>query len=309
MKFEMKKSHIAKAVAVALSGAAFTAAHAAPVLITDGAGTSATIADAGYFQPGAGPTGGASPSGIGLSYLGKEFIAWDNQASNYTLTVGGAIVGGASADGGNGVVNNPLSATAVGPIGGTITISSNFGGGGSGWRFTEMVEISSPGHVSVSVTLTNMTNATAKDVLWGVGFDPDQGRNFGLGLNSTHNVIDAVGLGSSVTASYGAVSITLADTTKGFAAGVTPYIDSLGGSCCSPVDPGFMFAAGQAAGFAVDGDYSINLAYQLGDIGPGHSATIGYEYIMAVPEPETYAMLLAGLGLIGFSARRRRISA
>ena len=28
--------------------------------------------------------------------------------------------------------------------------------------------------------------------------------------------------------------------------------------------------------------------------------------VAAVPEPETYAMLLAGLGLIGFSARRRQ---
>jgi hypothetical protein len=26
----------------------------------------------------------------------------------------------------------------------------------------------------------------------------------------------------------------------------------------------------------------------------------------AIPEPETYAMLLAGLGLLGFAARRRK---
>ena len=28
--------------------------------------------------------------------------------------------------------------------------------------------------------------------------------------------------------------------------------------------------------------------------------------LTAVPEPETYAMLLAGLGLVGFAARRRK---
>jgi hypothetical protein len=30
-------------------------------------------------------------------------------------------------------------------------------------------------------------------------------------------------------------------------------------------------------------------------------------YVTAVPEPESYAMLLAGLGLMGFIARRRRV--
>jgi hypothetical protein len=31
-----------------------------------------------------------------------------------------------------------------------------------------------------------------------------------------------------------------------------------------------------------------------------------YGFAAAVPEPETYAMLLAGLGLLGFTARRRQ---
>jgi len=33
-----------------------------------------------------------------------------------------------------------------------------------------------------------------------------------------------------------------------------------------------------------------------------------YQYAFSVPEPETYAMLLAGLGLLGFMARRRKES-
>jgi hypothetical protein len=35
-------------------------------------------------------------------------------------------------------------------------------------------------------------------------------------------------------------------------------------------------------------------------------STTAVSAIAAVPEPETYAMLLAGLGLVGFAARRRR---
>ena len=35
---------------------------------------------------------------------------------------------------------------------------------------------------------------------------------------------------------------------------------------------------------------------------------VGVRFVSAVPEPETYAMLLAGLGLMGFTARRRKAS-
>jgi hypothetical protein len=294
MKFELKKSHIAAAIALALSGAAFTTAHAA-VTITDGAGTSARIADAGYFASG----------GLGLSYLGKEFVNWDIEASNYTLTVGGVKVGGDSA---NEVGStNPLGASVIGPLfGGTTAITANFGDpNGVKWNIFEVVRVSSPGHVLVQVGLTNIGTTTAKDVEWSVGIDPDQGRNSlpnGPG-NWTHNVINATGFGSSVSAtSLDGLSLTLANVTGGTAVGVASYIDT---ACCSPVTASTIFGAGQAAGYFSDGDYSINLGYQLGDIAPGYSSSVAYEYIMAVPEPETYAMLLAGLGLIGFSARRR----
>ncbi len=49
------------------------------------------------------------------------------------------------------------------------------------------------------------------------------------------------------------------------------------------------------------------------DIGPSafpdHTSYYVIEYSAPVPEPETYAMLLAGLGLLGFMARRRKESA
>ncbi|MCG7755923.1 MAG: PEP-CTERM sorting domain-containing protein [Nitrosomonas sp.] len=45
----------------------------------------------------------------------------------------------------------------------------------------------------------------------------------------------------------------------------------------------------------------------LGDEGWGLN-NITVEGVAAVPEPETYAMLLAGLGLLGFTASRRKIA-
>ena len=41
---------------------------------------------------------------------------------------------------------------------------------------------------------------------------------------------------------------------------------------------------------------------------PAVSAAFAVPAISAIPEPETYAMMLAGLGLLGFVARRRRQS-
>lgn len=53
----------------------------------------------------------------------------------------------------------------------------------------------------------------------------------------------------------------------------------------------------------VPGDY----AFELSGSNPLGGQYTGQVAIAAVPEPETYAMLLIGLGLLGFTARRRNI--
>lgn len=295
MKFEMKKSHIATAVALALCGAFATSAQAAPSVISSGL-VSATIDDAGYFS---------SSTPLGMSFNGREYINLDTRASNWSLYADGGAV--AIAD--EVLGNNPLSTTTFG-VGGSVTVTTNFGGGGSGWGLTETITIPSSGPTSgtiaVSLILTNNTGKDASHVQWGVGFDPDQGVPLGLGNGTTNEILALAGDSAVRATSADGYAVTLHNTTSASAFAIAPFIDL--SDCCSPVDPSIMLAAAQGIGGYGFSDNSINLAYDLGTIlaTPGHNTvSFGYEYIMAVPEPETYAMLLAGLGLIGFSARRR----
>ncbi len=129
----------------------------------------------------------------------------------------------------------------------------------------------------------------------------------------TRNVINGLGDGASVTAtSPDGWVLTLADLIGG-SAHTAAYVDPL--SCCAPVNPHQMLTAGQLPNNYGFFDQSINLAYDLGTIANNQSVSFGYEYAMAitdpftpppVPEPMTYAMLLAGLGLLGFAVRRRK---
>ncbi len=61
------------------------------------------------------------------------------------------------------------------------------------------------------------------------------------------------------------------------------------------------------SGGAVPGAYELRVDGSSSSSGP--NAYAGSVVISPVPEPETYAMLLAGLGLIGFTARRRKQNA
>ncbi|MDP3279705.1 MAG: PEPxxWA-CTERM sorting domain-containing protein [Nitrosomonas sp.] len=56
-------------------------------------------------------------------------------------------------------------------------------------------------------------------------------------------------------------------------------------------------------GLTHEGPLSIRFGYNDWNVGIDN---INFDQVAVVPEPETYAMLLAGLGLVGFMARRRK---
>jgi len=294
MKMNFKKT----CIALALAGGFVSVANAAPTVISSG-GTSATIADSGVFS---------ASTGLGLSNGGLEFINLGTWASNYTLRDSTGII--ATANEALGDSSNPFSAVPFGATASAISTKGSLGG----WDFVATETIASPGHIVYAVTITNNTGHDATDVSWGFGVDPDQGVPGGFGFGTT-NVIDSLGSLASVTAtSSDGYWLSLRNVTGANAGDIHTYVDPT--TCCSPVDPMTIHLAAQPDGSYGFSDSSINIAYTLGHyhgasthtlMHNGDSSVVGYELVMgAVPEPETYAMFMAGLGLMGFIARRRR---
>ncbi len=269
---------------LAVLAAFATGAQAAPTVISDGL-ISATIADNGVFS---------SSTGLGLSYNGNEFVNHGTWASWAALNANGNTYWQSQNSG-----LNDLNLTATG-IGTSISLVSGTA------DFTVVQTITAVGSINtlgVSVKIFNTSGKDQSRVFWNFGFDPDQGIPQGLGFG-TQNDITSDGTGTKVSAASGKYAVTLMNDTTAGAFQYKAYVDPF--SCCSDVDGITAYTNGQAAGYSSFGDQSINLAYDIGTLKAGGVATLGYNLVFApVPEPETYAMFLAGLGLMGVVARRR----
>ena len=278
MQIKLRKK-LVLVMTIALGVMYVVTAHATPVVISHGL-TTAKIDDAGYFS--------------GYSFAGREFIDYGTKSSNYSLNVNGSSA--AIADSVTG--SNPLGAAVLASSASAVIIGNLEPVGG--WTFLETVSIPVDGIVAFQIQLTNNTGSTATEVQWGIGFNPNQGIPSGSGFGTINTINATGGSVASVSAvSLDGWSITLASMPSVFP--VVPYIDL--SNCCNPVDPGLMLATVQAVGGYGFSDSSINLSYDLGTINALQTVTFGYT-ISVLPEPETYAMLLVGLGLIGFSRRK-----
>ena len=282
LKKKLAMTALAAAAALLMGGA-----QAAPTTISSGLIT-ATINDAGNFASSSDPS--PTPSGSpGLSYGGVEYINHGTPISWYRLQ---SSAGDVTASLGS----NPFGAITSG-AGSSAAVSFAFGS----LSFVQTIAITAANILSVNVSITN-NGADMRSVKWGVDFDPDQGISLGGGY-ATDNRILGQGSAAAVRASYFGNDVTLRNTTSAAAYSIAAYIDPY--SCCSPVDPSIALSVWQSAGYNLFGDNSISLAYDLGTLASGKTASFGYEYVFAVPEPETYAMFLAGLAMIGVMVRRR----
>lgn len=255
---------------------------AASTTITSAGGdASATVNDSGTFSS--------------MSFQGVEFSQIGYPLSYYWLT---GSSGSFLAD--NGAGSNPLlTRTSAGDSDISITKNTNT------LSFLQVISLTDTG-IQVSLTLKNNGTTALSGIKFAVGIDPDQDVPGG-GSYATSNSIDGQGADASVTAS-GLISrknVTLYNTTMAGAFDVKAYV---GNDCCTPVNASSIFAADQAVGNYGTADSFIALGYNIGTVKAGKSAVISYEYLFTatpVPEPETYTMLIAGLGLMGVISRRR----
>lgn len=139
---------------------------------------------------------------------------------------------------------------------------------------------------SHSIFSFNLSGATTSDI---------SDISFANGLSGNFGVISPAGNSPFGNFGYGIICTT--SCTNGGSAG--GYVDPLNFTVHNATISEFAHLStnGTAAYFAAD---VINLGGATGAIG----ATVA-----AVPEPESYAMLISGMGLLTFVVRRRRHSA
>ncbi|HEU4851030.1 MAG TPA: FxDxF family PEP-CTERM protein [Telluria sp.] len=110
-------------------------------------------------------------------------------------------------------------------------------------------------------------------------------------------------------------TINFSITAGDLASSANPLNVMLSGTNVSNIDDlQYTLWSGSTSLFTYDGNNSTNMSMALpagdyvikvtGNANGTHGGTYGMAMSL-VPEPETYAMLLAGLGLVGFASRRR----
>lgn len=290
------RTTLARALALgAVLAALVPAAHAAPVALENGY-VRAGVNDAGTL----GSNGNASP-GILFDKTGTA-----NYGVNDFLTPGTPFEGFYLSGGGRSWLSNNTGGSSF-ALGSPTSTGAN-GARWSGVSFDgaigitnvyTLTTIAGRSVIDIGTTITNLGGTGLDGLQFLRTLDPDPDLNAFGSYDTTNTLVGANQ--ACATGNASGQTICLFSQTEGFAqrAGISASWSQ------QPSD----YLAGLNDG---DGDNAIGLAYELGGLAAGGSVTLHYGYALGasidvvaapVPEPESYALMLAGLGMLGAVAR------
>jgi len=294
------------------------------VLLMAGTGQTGTILTGTVLQVGVSNSGalisdtstpGPYPTWPGVTGLEQgASIDWSKPGTSFegfSIGTNGAFVAnGYYGAPGTYTYNNPMGTTTVDKTSGTLlsahTDGDIFSVGGASLRITQDVTFDKTSNtIYMSTDIANVGSSNAYNVYFARFIDPDPDLIL-FGSYTTNNLLTTYG-GKTAVVAVGPLTganLYLVDLTGG---GVPSIQSGLAGGTPSPwpIDPSYLYNGGVPYSDG-NGDYSINMAWDITELDVGHSYEIDYEYV--VPLPPAVLLFGTGLAALGLLRSRRKIS-
>ena len=268
----------------------------------------------------------ATSSFIGLQYdstgtgnysKGYDFVTPGDPFQYYSVGVNGSY--NFSSDGSNNH-GNPFGMNTVNTSSGS-TLQATSTGGYNGLSINQTVSFQKSGAgsgiLAYNVLLQNTTGGILNNIAYSTGVDPDQDVYFDDNYETANHITSK----SYLYATGSATAWTIAIASTGANTPTGTYIYDGGwdnGTDEGPYNTEYGLYSSGGGNVSDYNDYTLNMAWQLGNLAPGQSVDLTYDYVVAgtpalasssVSAPDVASTFgLLGLALGGLGALRRKLN-